>query len=52
MKGDFDWSGWAGTVFWVDPTEELIAVGMIQEHSKMRYFQKLVRNLVYQSIIE
>jgi CubicO group peptidase (beta-lactamase class C family) len=51
-KGAFRWGGWAGTVFWVDPTEGLIAVGMIQKHSKERYFQKLVRNLVYQSIID
>ncbi len=51
-RGNFSWGGWAGTVFWADPTEELIAVGMVQEPSKRRYFQQLVRNLVYQSIID
>jgi CubicO group peptidase (beta-lactamase class C family) len=51
-KGDFDWGGWAGTTFWVDPKEELIAVGMIQEPSQADPFSLLMRSLVYQSIID
>lgn len=28
--GEFSWGGYAGTVFWVDPEEELVVVGLIQ----------------------
>src|SRR6266851_5832581 len=29
-KGTFFWSGAAGTWFWVDPTNDIVFVGMIQ----------------------
>ncbi|MCY3883729.1 MAG: serine hydrolase [Gammaproteobacteria bacterium] len=29
-RGEFNWGGAAGTVFWVDPEEELVVVGLIQ----------------------
>ena len=29
-KGEYNWGGAAGTVFWIDPVEDLIVVGMIQ----------------------
>ncbi|MDP9109371.1 MAG: beta-lactamase family protein, partial [Pseudomonadota bacterium] len=28
--GDFHWSGLAGTLFWIDPSEDLIAIWMVQ----------------------
>ena len=28
--GEYSWGGAAGTVFWVDPVEEMVVVGMIQ----------------------
>jgi CubicO group peptidase (beta-lactamase class C family) len=28
--GEFSWGGAAGTIFWVDPVEDIIVVGMIQ----------------------
>ena len=28
--GEYNWGGAAGTVFWVDPVEEMVVVGMIQ----------------------
>lgn len=28
--GEYNWGGAAGTVFWIDPVEDLIVVGMIQ----------------------
>lgn len=28
--GEFNWGGAAGTVFWIDPVEEIVVVGMIQ----------------------
>ena len=30
-KGTFYWGGAAGTWFWIDPTEDLIVIGMIQQ---------------------
>ena len=29
-KGEYSWGGAAGTVFWIDPVEDLIVVGMVQ----------------------
>ncbi|MYD44721.1 MAG: beta-lactamase family protein [Gammaproteobacteria bacterium] len=29
-QGEYNWGGAAGTVFWIDPIEDLIVVGMIQ----------------------
>ena len=29
-EGEFSWGGAAGTVFWVDPVEDIVVVGMIQ----------------------
>ena len=30
--GDYYWGGYAGTAFWVDPRERLVAVWMMQSH--------------------
>jgi CubicO group peptidase (beta-lactamase class C family) len=30
-KGTFYWSGLAGTWFWIDPDNDLIVIGMIQQ---------------------
>jgi CubicO group peptidase (beta-lactamase class C family) len=50
-EGEFNWGGAAGTKFWVDPEENLIAVYMIQilPHGGLRYGD-VFKNLVYQSI--
>ena len=29
-EGEYSWGGAAGTVFWIDPVEDLVVVGMIQ----------------------
>lgn len=51
--GEFMWAGWGGTYFWVDPKEELVAVYMSQAPSPMRaYYRKLVKQLVYQAIVD
>lgn len=43
-KGTFFWDGAAGTWFWIDPTNDLVFVGMIQ-----RLFGPGMPNLEYQS---
>ncbi len=51
--GEFMWAGWAGTFFWVDPKEELVAVYMSSAPSPIRaYYRRLVKQLVYQAIVD
>jgi CubicO group peptidase (beta-lactamase class C family) len=51
--GEYMWAGYAGTYFWVDPREGLVAVYMTQAPSPMRsYYRKLLKQLVYQAIID
>jgi CubicO group peptidase (beta-lactamase class C family) len=50
--GEFMWAGYAGTYFWVDPKEELVAVYMSQAPSTVRaYYRRLVKQLVYAAIM-
>lgn len=51
--GDYNWGGYAGTGFWVDPKEQLIAVFMVQQAGTLRtYHRTLIRQLVYQAITD
>jgi len=51
--GDFNWSGYAGTAFWVDPKEQLTAVMMMQSPGAMRLVHRnLLRQLVYQALAD
>jgi CubicO group peptidase (beta-lactamase class C family) len=51
--GDFNWGGYAGTFFWVDPKEQLVAVFMVQSAGALRlYHRTLFRQLVYQAIVD
>jgi CubicO group peptidase (beta-lactamase class C family) len=34
--GDFNWAGYAGTYFWVDPAQDLVPVLMTQAPSPVR----------------
>jgi CubicO group peptidase (beta-lactamase class C family) len=49
--GEFMWAGYAGTYFWIDPVEKIVAVYMTQAPSPARsYYRKLIKQLVYQAI--
>ncbi len=50
-EGEYFWAGYAGTYFWIDPKEELIVVSMTQSVTNRMKFRLLLRNLVYQAII-
>lgn len=51
--GDYNWAGYAGTVFWIDPKEQLVAVMMMQSPGAQRlYHRNLLRQLVYQAIVD
>ena len=51
--GEFMWGGYAGTYFWVDPKEQIVAVYMTQAPSPIRaYYRKLFKQLVYSAITD
>jgi CubicO group peptidase (beta-lactamase class C family) len=52
-KGTFLWDGAAGTWFWIDPTNDIVFVGMIQRmNGGVPNVQYLSRALVYQALID
>ena len=50
--GQYFWGGAAGTSFWVDPTERLFAVLMIQAPGPREYYRVMFRDLVYSAIVD
>ena len=52
--GEYSWGGAAGTWFWIDPVEELIFVGMIQQRGDPLRpdVSGLARQLTYQALTE
>jgi CubicO group peptidase (beta-lactamase class C family) len=51
--GDYYWGGYAGTAFWIDPKEELVAVFMVQSAGTLRtHHRNMFRQLVYQAIVD
>lgn len=51
--GEYYWGGAAGTWFWIDPVENLVFVGMIQQFGSLTPdVRSLSRRLVYQSIMD
>lgn len=52
-KGEYYWGGAAGTWFWIDPVENLVFVGMIQQFGQgIPDVRSTSRRLVYQSIMD
>lgn len=52
-KGEFYWGGAAGTWFWIDPVEDLVFVGMIQQFgAQLPDVRSTSKRLVYQAIME
>jgi CubicO group peptidase (beta-lactamase class C family) len=50
--GDYNWGGFAGTYFWIDPKEELFAVWMMQAPGQRLQYRNAFRTLVYQAIVD
>ena len=50
--GEYFWGGYAGTYFWIDPKERLVPVYMMQEVARRNHYRYLLRNLVYQAIMD
>jgi CubicO group peptidase (beta-lactamase class C family) len=50
--GEFFWAGYAGTYFWIDPNEQLVPVFMSQEPNRRQHYRVIMRDLVYQSLVD
>ena len=50
--GEYNWGGAAGTIFWVDPTEELVVVSLIQLMQSPWPLRADVKVAVYQALSE
>ncbi|MFO1318401.1 MAG: serine hydrolase [Burkholderiales bacterium] len=50
--GDYYWGGYAGTIFWIDPKEDLTIVFMTTEPTRRTAYRMALRHLIYQSIIK
>lgn len=54
-QGSYLWDGVAGTWFWVDPTNDVVFIGMIQRMmigGGVPNMEDLTRSLVYQALVE
>ena len=50
--GTYFWGGHAGTIFWVDPEEDLVAIGMLQLIASPWPYRKEMMVATYQAIEE
>ncbi len=50
--GEFSWGGAAGTVFWIDPVEEVVVVSMIQLMGSPWSLRRNLQVATYQSLTE
>jgi CubicO group peptidase (beta-lactamase class C family) len=52
-KGTYFWDGAAGTWFWIDPTNDVVFVGMIQHMGSVKpNLQYLSRSIVYGALVD
>jgi CubicO group peptidase (beta-lactamase class C family) len=51
--GDYMWGGWASTIFWIDPSEDLAVVFMTQLVPSGTFnFRNQLKSLVYPAIVD
>ncbi len=50
--GEYYWAGYAGTYFWVDPKEELVAIYMMQSVKQLLPYATAFKSLVMQSLVD
>ncbi len=50
--GEYNWGGYAGTKFWIDPKERLVPILLIQAPLQSRNAGNSFRGLVYGSIVD
>ena len=50
--GEFNWGGAAGTIFWIDPVEEIVVVSMIQLIGSPWPLRSELKVATYQAIVD
>ena len=50
--GSYFWGGMAGTTFFIDPAEGLLACLMLQAPNQREYYRMLFRDLVYAALVD
>ena len=50
--GEYSWGGAAGTVFWIDPVEEVIVIGMVQLMASPWPLREKLKALTYEALAE
>jgi CubicO group peptidase (beta-lactamase class C family) len=50
--GSFYWSGMGGTSFFVDPSQQMFALMLIQAPNQRAWYRQLFRNLVYACLLD
>lgn len=50
--GEFYKGGAGGTVFWVDPKEDVVAVFMVSAPDYREHYRYVIKNLIYQAILK
>jgi CubicO group peptidase (beta-lactamase class C family) len=50
--GEYWWAGYAGTLFWIDPAEDMIVLYMTQQTAMRQHYREVIRNLAGQAIID
>lgn len=49
--GEFNWSGIAGTFFWIDPVEDLFVVLLTQAPRQRQRYRAVIKALVYDALV-
>lgn len=50
--GEYHWNGVAGTIFWVDPKEDMFVVFMIQSPRSLQHYMAYLRDMVYGAMVQ
>jgi CubicO group peptidase (beta-lactamase class C family) len=50
--GEYYWGGAGGTAFWVDPSEKMFVVFMMQSPSQRVHYRSLLREMIYSAIVD
>ncbi len=50
--GEYYWSGIAGTIFWIDPVEELIVISLVQQRGQRPPLRNTLKSIVYGAIVD
>ena len=50
--GEYSWGGAAGTIFWIDPVQKLVVIGMIQLMGSPWPFRSELKRLTSEALVE